>query len=126
MKITISKHVAMGDLQNANTIRKEYSNSGNGYFTTDEMNRAAALYLGENSAKAYDVKCEISYHNTHGLSEEMTTNGMYLDVYVEMFARGSNMCGDIGFYLSDFWSSDGENGNYLRNTAYRNLFKKVE
>ena len=133
MKIMISKRITLSDVNQAQQIRVDYmQGDASGSLDGEELQRAAALYLGEgdiSAVKIYESTVAVAYHNggVGLLSEDENLQTQYpLDIYIELFARGSQACGEIGFYLSDFWQSDGSNEEELRHRAYRDVFTKVK
>ena len=132
MRITISKHITLNDVMQAQRIRVDYmKGDASGSLGNEELQRAAALYLGEkdiSAVKIYEPTAKVAYHNggIGLLSEDENLQTQYpLDIYIELFARGPQACGDIGFYLTDFWQFDGSNGDEIRNRAYRVMFEKA-
>lgn len=132
MKLTIDKHITIGDATLARKILNDFK-SGDNTETLDmsELKRAGAVYINEawnNNVKVYESSATIAYHNGgNGLlltDEENALTKYPLDIYIEMFAKGSDSCADIGFYLTDFWQLTGDNADEIRSKAYINIYKR--
>ena len=131
MKLTIDKHVTIGDAVMARKIINDFK-SGDNIESLDmsELKRAGAMYINEawnSNITVYDATAIVAYHNGgNGLftEEENALTKYPLDIYIELFAKGSDSCADIGFYLTDFWQLTGDNADELRTKAYINIYKR--
>ena len=131
MKLTIDKHVTIGDAVMARKIINDFKSGDNiESFDMSELKRAGAMYINEawnSNVMVYDSTAIVAYHNgSNGLftEEENNLTKYPLDIYVQMFVRGSDSCADIGFYVTDFWQLTGDNADEIRTKAYINIYKR--
>ncbi len=132
MKLTIDKHITIGDATRARKILNDFK-SGDNTETLDmsELKHAGAVYINEawnDNVKIYESSATISYYNGGNGSlltnEENALTKYPLDIYIELFAKGSDSCAEIGFYLTDFWQLTGDNADEIRTKAYINIYKR--
>jgi len=134
MKLTIDKHITIGDAVQARKILNDFKSSDNiEILNMSEMKHAGAVYINEawnDNVKIYESSARISYYsNGNGsllTNEENALTKYPLDIYIELFVKGSDSCADIGFYLTDFWQLTGDNADEIRSKAYINLFKREQ
>lgn len=129
MKISISDYIRYGDLESAKDIINDYLSDRDGFWET--MKDAARFYTvacGVDYMVILECKPEVAYYNAEasdGLCKSNVEFDKNLDIYVTMsvYNKASKLIGgksgEIGFYLSDFYSLTGGNAEILRRKAYR-------
>lgn len=129
MEFGISDYIRYGDLESAKDIINDYSSDRDDFWET--MKDAARFYTVACDVDYMAIlKCkpEVAYYNadaSDGLCKSNVEFDKNLDIYVTMsvYNKASRLIGgksgEIGFYLSDFYSLAGDNAEILRRKAYR-------
>lgn len=124
----ISDYIRYGDLETAKDIINDYFDRDDFWETMKDAARFYTVACGVDYMAILECKPEVAYYNadaSDGLCKSNVEFDKNLDIYVTMsvYNKASRLIGgksgEIGFYLSDFYSLAGDNAEILRRKAYR-------
>ena len=124
----ISDYIRYGDLETAKDIINDYFDRDDFWETMKDAARFYTESCGVDYMVILECKPEVAYYNAEasdGLCKSNVEFDKNLDIYVTMsvYNKASRLIGgksgEIGFYLSDFYSLAGDNAEILRRKAYR-------
>lgn len=105
-------------------MQKEFSSKDNTETLEDYGKKIASLF-GEypSRVKVFEPHAEIA-KNVRA-DDVFGTGSGNLDVWIECYIFGDNICGEFGAYITDLWSIDvdGDNKEEIKERIYANIYK---
>lgn len=122
----MKKRLFVSEMPFVRAIQKEFSSKDNGESLEDYGRRIANLF-GEDplKVKVFEPYAEIAKNKR--VHDVFCTGSGNLDVWIECYIFGEEICGKFSAYITDLWNicADNDNNEEIKQHIYANIYKRV-
>lgn len=119
----MKKHLTVAEMPDVRKIQQEFKNAENEEFELVDYCKMIAGLFGEHNSKIFEPRAEIAKNSRTNNRFSDTSND--LDVWIECYIFGNEICGEFGAYITDLWDISEDNQDEIRSHIFKNIFKRV-